>query len=153
MDSNGWKNLKENKQIEISELEKKIFSAIISKKYILTPEEHAFLKLAFSPYLFTVIERLGAHKERLDHISVTELCLEDEREFIVSLLMEDEVQGQGPALEELFLQFYKKRWKMIVKSVKIKIAEAQKLNHNQELAMIITQFQNLKQKILGKDSI
>lgn len=142
---------KKDTQIEISDLEKKIFSAIISKKYILTPEEHAFLKLAFSPYLFTVIERLGAHKERLDHISVTELCLEDEREFIVSLLMEDEVQGQGPALEELFLQFYKKRWKMIVNGVKIKIAQAQKLNHDQELKMIVNQFQNLKQKLFMKE--
>lgn len=144
-------SVKKDTQIEISDLEKKIFSAIISKKYILTPEEHAFLKLAFSPYLFTVIERLGAHKERLDHISVTELCLENEREFIVSLSMEDEVQGQGPALEELFLQFYKKRWKMIVNGVKIKIAQAQKLNHDQELKMIVNQFQNLKQKLFMKE--
>lgn len=145
--------VKHNTQIEISDLEKKIFSAIMSKKYILKPEEHAFLKLAFSSYLFPIIERLQSYKGTLDAVSVTDLCTDTQREFIVSLLMEDEVQGQGPALDELFLQFYQKRWKMIVNSVKIKIAEAQKLNHNQELEMIITQFQNLKQKIFGKDSI
>lgn len=134
-------------------MEKKIFSAIISKKYILTPEEHAFLKLAFTPYLFPIIERLQMHKDLLNNVSVTDLCTEHEKEFIVSLLMEDEVQGQGPALEELFLQFYKKRWKMIVNGVKIKIAQAQKLNRNQELETIIAQFQNLKQKLFMKDQV
>lgn len=147
-----------NTQIEISELEKKIFSGIISKKYILTPEEHAFLKLAFSPYLFPIIERLQLYANRLSDVSVTDLCIESEdarykvpKEFIVSLLMEDEVLGEGPALEELFLQFYKKRWKMIVNGVKIKIAQAQKLNRTRELETIVTQFQNLKQKLFMKD--
>ena len=143
----------QNTQIEISDLEKKIFSGILSRKYILTPEEHAFLKLAFSPYLFPIIERLQASADQLNAVSITDLCTENEREFVVSLLMEDEVQGQGPALEELFLQFYQKQWKMIVNGVKIKIAQAQKLNHNQELETIITQLQSLKQKLFGKDLI
>lgn len=150
-DVNGSEKV--NTQIEISDLEKKIFSAIISKKYILTPEEHAFLKLAFTPYLFPIIERLQEHKALLSTVSITDLCTNQEKEFIVSLLMEDEVKGQGPALEELFLQFYKKRWKMIVNGVKIKIAQAQKLNKNQELETIIAQFQNLKQKLFMKDHV
>ena len=142
-----------NTQIEISDLEKKIFSGIISKKYILTQEEHAFLKLAFTPYLFPIIERLQEHKGPLNEVSITDLCTQNEKEFIVSLLMEDEVQGQGPALEELFSQFYKKRWKMIVNGVKMKIAQAQKLNKDQELETIIAQFQNLKQKLFMKDQV
>ncbi|MBY0109680.1 MAG: DNA primase [Candidatus Babeliaceae bacterium] len=144
---------KVNTQIEISDLEKKIFSGIISRKYLLKPEEHAFLKLAFSSYLFPIIERFQAYKDQLNEVSITDLCADHEKEFIVSLLMEDEVQGQGPALEELFSQFYKKRWKMIVNGVKIKIAQAQKLNKNQELETIIAQFQNLKQKLFMKDQV
>lgn len=142
-----------NKQIEISELEKKIFSAIISKKYLLAPEEYAFLKLAFSPYLFLIIDRLQDFVRDQRPFSLVDLCPDDQRDAIIALLMEDEVQGQGPALAELFLQFYKKQWKTIVNGVKIKIARAQKLNQHDQQKVILAQFQSLKQKLFVKDEI
>ena len=138
-------------QIEISDLEKKLFSAIISSQYRLNQHEFTFLKFTCPEPLWSILER---HQEALAHNpqpAIADVCKDGERDVVMRILMEDEITGPGMVLQDLLAQFYKKQWKLLVHRIKIETHKAQKLQDFEKVTAIITQFQQLKQKFFKKD--
>ncbi len=136
---------------EISQLEKKLFSAILNHKGDIAEEDRELLRLWLPEkltYLFeSVIQARTA--QGLNVSRLFELVTDDQKEFLSGIMMES-LHEQPASFEDLLLQFYKKQWKIAVHSVKLKIYEAQQTGDSERIKKVLTQINELKKKMLRR---
>jgi DNA primase len=130
-------------------IEKKLFSAILSHKQILTIEDEVLLGLLLDAPLKKVFDAWSASKnnEGTDLIALFERLNEPEKAFISQCITEE--PGDIQLLEPAHLtQIYKKQWKKKVHGVKIKIEEAEKQGAKDQVAQLLNDLNALKTKML-----
>lgn len=137
-------------------LEKKIFSAILGYGAFMSQEDEEFLIISLPHPLNTLIKKLQEYKKRnsqFEFKSFFDELQEEEQKLVSRLLIEQDDTMTSAAFQDLFAQFQKKQWKMMVNDVKIRLAQAQQINSAEEVQKILADFQNLKQKMLRKGLI
>lgn len=137
-------------------LEKKIFSAILGYGEFVSQEDEEFLIISLPSPLNTLIKKLQEYKKnntQFEFALFFDVLLEDEKKLVSRLLVEQDGAMSSAAFQELFAQFQKKQWKMMVNDVKMKLTQAQQMNSTEEVQKILTDFQTLKQKMLRKGLI
>ncbi len=136
---------------EISQLEKKLFSAILNHKGDIAEEDRELLRLWLPEkltYLFeSVIQARTA--QGLNVSRLFELVTDDQKEFLSGIMMES-LHEQPASFEDLLLQFYKKQWKIAVHSVKLKVYDAQQSGDSERIKKVLTQINELKTKMLRR---
>ena len=111
---------------EISQLEKKLFSAILNDKAALAQEDRELLRLWLPKRLNALLESVMQAKAEhgLDINRLFETVTDEEKEVLSGIMMES-LQEQPASFEDLLLQFYRKQWKIAVHDAKLKIYDAQ----------------------------
>lgn len=129
---------------KISQLEKKLFSGILSNKDILTSNDKELLKAWLPNPLTILFEKLdtGTYDAFFDSLT------QDEKTQVSKLIIEAEDEEDSRAFEELLTHFLKKKWKNTVHHVKLKIEQAQKTGNNELVQKLLTYLETLKKKML-----
>ncbi len=150
----------ENFLKEIPHLEKKLFSAIINdssvNSSVVSGEDLAFLIRSLTPPLTQLLAKLAEQKTQqtpLDFTRYFDSLAEEERLLVSNILLEAEQQQSSYAFNELFEQFQKKQWKMIINNVKIKLAQAQQSSDTEMVKKILADFQEMKHTMIRKGLI
>ncbi|MCK9543901.1 MAG: DNA primase, partial [Novosphingobium sp.] len=128
---------------KISQLEKKIISAIIDNKEdikSIAKEDMEFLILSISPEIKELFINLVNNKDD------SELTLE-EKSVISKIVIE---ANNSNTLEQLIASFYKKQWKVLVDDIKFKIKQAEKTGDKDEINKLLSSLELLKKKILKR---
>ena len=140
----------------LSQLETKIFSAILHYPKLLNSENKTLLAAGLpDPYnnllskIIVIIEKdpnLPLHK-------IQELLTSTEQGLINQLLFALEETNIETAFEQMLLQFQKKHWKSIVLNIKMKLQQATQDCNNEEIQTIVTAFQAIKLKLLKNGNL
>lgn len=139
------------KQIPV--LEKKLFAALIQMDISLDKEDEFFLTTQLTAplaelYKYFLNFKNYNQKERFNHFF--ELLSPKQQQAISRLLLEYEMPTDQGLVMELFAQFQKKQWKMIVNDVKMKLTHASQASQPEEVQKILYEFQQLKEKMAHK---
>ncbi len=136
---------------EISQLEKKLFSAILNHKGDIAEEDRELLRLWLPEKLTYLFESVIQAKtaEGLNLSRLFELVTDEQKEFLSGIMMESLLE-QPASFEDLLLQFYKKQWKIAVHSVKLKVYDAQQTGDSERIKKVLTQINELKTKMLRR---
>lgn len=140
----------------IPKLEKMIFSAIINKIQLFNPENEEYLLEYLPNPLNILLEKLKSAKAQHPDITFTEYyaILEiQEQLFVSKILLEGELDPIQKDFDHLMIQLQKKHWKGIVTSLKVKIAQAKRENNIEKMNTIMSDFLDLKQKMIQKKLI
>lgn len=140
---------------QIGVLEKKIFSAILGYGELMSQEDEEFLIVSLPSPLNTLIKKLQDYKKNtnsFEFLSFFDSLLDAEKELVSRLLIEDD-GASSVTFQELFAQFQKKQWKLLVNDVKLKLAQAQQTKNADDVQKILHEFQIVKQKMLRKGLI
>ncbi len=140
----------ETSKLSASPLEKKLFSAILSHRNVLAPEDEVLLGLLLDTPLKKVFDAWSASKsnEGTDLIALFERLGEPEKSFISQCITQEE-PGDKELLEPAQLtQIYKKQWKKKVHDVKLRIEEAEKQGERTQVAQLLNDLNALKTKML-----
>lgn len=133
--------------LSLSSLEKNLFSAILTSGISFNEEDEAFL-LAHLPHPLTALfEKYKKNKYTFDLFLAS--LTEQERQLSTRIMLEFQHNCSLQTCEELFIEFLKKQWKMMVNDVKIKLAQTGTTD-SQALEKILTDFQNLKKSMLRR---
>lgn len=142
---------------EISILEKKLFSVIIINIMLVKKEDEEYLLEYFCPQLRDLFQKLILMKN--DPSKSTDFTsffdqLDEEEKILTSKLMLECQEYEGPEnIDYLLTQFQKKNWKSFVTNTKIKLNRADKENNRDDAALILKNFQEVKQKLLRRGLI
>lgn len=141
---------------EVPLLEKKLFSVIINNMNLLKNEDEEYLIEYASPPIRDLLLKLKTTKDEYETIDFSlffEILSTDEKVLMSQLLLEC-YEYEGPEnLDYLLTQFQKKNWKSFVTDTKIKLNRAKQENDVQSIQKILTQFQELKQKLVSRGLI
>lgn len=127
---------------EISQLEKKLFSAILYGKQIIKEEDTELLHELLpeqSTLLLDVLENPNYFE-----------TASDEEKAVLSGLMIEGTELSTSSFDELLMQFYKKQWKRVVHDVKLRVSHAQDKGDNQAVKDILTSTEALKKKMVKR---
>lgn len=140
----------------LSQLETKIFSAILHYPQLLNHENKTLLAAGLpDPYnellvkIFDIVEQdptIGLH-------AIQEKVTPFEQGLINQLLFAMQETDIQTAFEQMLLQFQKKHWKSIVVNIKMKLQKATLDSNNEEIQAIVTAFQAIKLKLLKNGNI
>ncbi len=139
---------------EISQLEKKLFSAILYHRTQLTEEDKDLISLFLDEHpkkLFNLI-RTYKEAEGADFNALFEFLDEEEKALIAQISMtNEENQKQVPQdTESVIALFYKKQWKKKVHDVKLRVYEAQQQGNGERVKFLLNDLNALKKKMLGR---
>ncbi len=140
--------------VEISQLEKKLFYAILYRRELLKEQDQDLLRLWTPKPLHTILETIIMLQatEELSLNALFETCTSEEKELLSRIIIECEDEGGAP-LQDLLIQFYKKQWKMTVHTVKLKIYDAQERGDGATVTKLLDDLTILKKKMLKRDII
>ena len=136
---------------EISQLEKKLFSAILCHKEDMKQEDAELLSLTLPEkwrHLFEALKNARTPKG-INVGTLFEQVTDEEKEFVSGLLLQESETQPGP-LNELLAQFYKKQWKRAVHDVKLRVYQAQQAGDAQQVKQALTDINELKEKMLKR---
>lgn len=136
---------------EISQLEKKLFSAILYHKGDIAQEDGELLRLWLSPKLRSLFESVARAKTEsdIDMNALFETVTDEEKELISGFMMEA-LQEKTASLQDLLVQFYKKQWKITIHNVKLRVSEAQQAGDLEAVKKVLTDINELKKKMLRR---
>lgn len=140
--------------IALSQLEKKIFHAILCKTEHLKEHDQELLRLWAPKQLHTILEMvitLQATQE-FSLNALFEKCTSEEKELLSMIIIESEEESVTP-LQDLLIQFYKKQWKMTIHNMKLKIYEAQEQGEGATVTKLLNDLTLLKEKMLGRNIV
>jgi len=132
-------------------LEKKIFSAILSRMHLLTEHNEEYLFEYLPSPLCDLLTKLKQQRDQFPSIDFTHYynqLTEDEQRYVSKALIEFEDEPEQKEFEQLLIQLQKKNWKVIVSSIKHKLAQAKKENDEAKVQKILADFLELKKKLL-----
>lgn len=130
---------------EISQLEKKLFSAILFGEIKLSPEDEELIYQWLHPELLLFLKKIKAientHKGIQGKAIFDMLEIED-KEKLSKLIIE--VDDDKNPKEHILLQFYKKKWKLMVHEVK------QKITQSDHVSELLSELEIYKKKMLRR---
>ncbi len=140
----------------IPKLEKRIFFAIMSNIHLLT-SENAWYLLHFLPSpLRDILDQLYEEKEANKGISFDQFFAQlspAEQQYTNKILLEEGVTADEGNFETLLSQLQKNHWKVIVNDIKKKIDQAKKNGQEEKVKELVTEFINLRHKLISKELI
>lgn len=148
----------DNPLAEISALEKKIFSAILSSRFTLSQEQESLLRLWLAKELPGLLDTIQKHTkpEGIDVRSLFEELTEQEKAFVSQCLSMQEIAPESETeadIQELITHFFKKQWKLTVHHVKLSISEAQQQGDSERVKKLLGELDRVKQKMQGGTSL
>lgn len=138
-----------NKELQITTLEKRLFSTIISNFDLFSSYYYLsdFFTSPFKEILNTFIE-LKKNNNNISSNDLYNTLDEDQKNIINKILLEVE-QDTSNNFSELILQFQKKNWKKITILIKQKLINAQENSDHESRDKIISDFEKLKNKFIN----
>lgn len=143
----------DKKEIEPSKLEKRIFFAIINNIQLVNGQREEYLIRYFSEPLRTLLMRIKREKEDcpgLDFAQFFQMLEEDEKRIISKIMMEQEEQVSNETFDYLVAQFQKRHWKALAHDIAIQLEQAKKSRNTDEIQKLVTEFLELKKRVLEK---
>ena len=141
----------QTKNTQETRLEKKIFCAIIHNVDLFnSPNDHYLISYMPTP-LGDILEKLKEAQDSMGSFEFTQFfdtLNENEKRYVSKLLLEHEESITQENFEQLLVQFHKKRWKQIVRSIQTKLTQAKQEGNQEKVQKILSDFITLKQKIL-----
>jgi DNA primase len=132
-------------------LEKKLFFAILNNIELLNKGNLEFM-IEYFPLPFSAILKKFRHQEArvpsMDFVSFFDTLDDHEKKFVSKVLVEFQEVPDPTLFDQLFAQFYRKNWKIMVNDMKMKLNEAQRCENVQEQQKILQSFLELKKKLL-----
>ncbi len=137
---------------QISLLEKKLFSVILSDVTLLQKTNSDYVIKHFTPPLRDILHALNkaGAEGQIDFVAFFDTLPQDQQQLVAQLLLECEDEDPSKTFEQLVIQFQKKHWKEIVHDIKMKLHEAEHEENDQKVKELLTTFQDLKKKLLSK---
>jgi DNA primase len=140
---------------QISLLEKKLFSVILSNSAVLNKSQGDYLIKHFTPPLSDILEALQqAHESSADgsvhFIDFLDSLPIESQKLVTHLLLETEEEDPSKAFDGLLVQFQKKHWKAIVYDIRMKIGQAELEENEQKVKTLLATFEELKKRLLHK---
>jgi len=148
-------NLPSNKHFHaitaISDLEKKIFCAIINNMALLNREDGQYLVDHLSSPLYTILKQLKLARQEQASFTFSQFFdqLNDhQKHWISQLLLKQEEEINEITFKQLFIQWQKQEWKKIVQNMKMKLVHVKKQGDEAKVQEILDNFAKLKQKMV-----
>lgn len=141
---------------EIPLLEKKLFSAILNNTNLVGHEDNEYLRSYLHESLqelYKKLMKLHTRDTQADFVMYFEMLTDQEKALISRLVLECHEYEEPENYAYLLEQFQKKMWKSFVADTKIHINRARQAHDQERLKKILTQFQELKEKLLRKGLI
>ncbi|MGC2310641.1 MAG: DNA primase [Candidatus Babeliaceae bacterium] len=141
---------------KITILEKKIFYAILKNEKLPNSEDLEFLFYTLTQPLNNLIKKLVFFKQNNQKQIWIEFLdmLDDQEKKLASRLILESEDILVDSFDVIFVQFFKKQWKIAVNDVKLKLVQAQEAGSDiTAIKNIVLDFQNLKQKLLRRGLI
>ena len=138
---------------QITLLEKKIFSAIISRIELLQRMDGAYLCNYVRPPLNEIVDQLKVNMKEGNTLSFHDLFYtlsETQQQLVSRILLECEEEDVVGQFDQLLIEFQKRNWKLIVQDLKGKLAKAESEKNENQAQEILTLFQELKQRLVHK---
>lgn len=140
----------------VPKVEKRIFCAIMNNMQLFNIQNEKYLLEYLPNPLCDILKKLKVLKNEHDSVDFIEFFdkLNDhEKQYVSKLLLEHEEDTQPETFEHLLLQLHKKNWKVVVHTIKTKLAEAKSSGDTENEKKIMQDFLELKQAIVGKNII
>ncbi len=134
-------------QVSVSEGEKKLFALILRQPQLLEREEIMIICNAFSEPLKNIL----VHYQKLAHKSLsqlTELLTEEEKQLTHAIIMAHDKEHNEQS-DDIIKNFVKRYWKKISAGTKEKIVQAQQINDEKQVKLLLHHMEDLKKKILN----
>lgn len=138
--------------LEISRLEKKIFCAIIHNMQLFNKKDINTL-IDYLPAttrdLFVALKEYShTHTGTFDMSIFLEKYRSKEREYLSSIILEEEEIVDEHSFDKLIVQLKKQWWKTISHHIKEAIVEAKKMQDTQKVERLLNDFVLLQQKVV-----
>ena len=131
-------------------LENKIFFSIMNNIQLINKENEEFLITYLPQPQCDILKKLQEEKgPGLGFIQFFEMLSASEQQFVSKTLLETQEDIQANIFDQLLAQLQKKHWKLIVNNIKIKLEAAKQAGNDKEMALIMSNFTDLKKKIIG----
>lgn len=134
----------------LENFEKRLFSAILSRYEPLPEEDHEFLETVLSEKAKVLFKKVMHIKQANPNASTSDifLLLTDEEMRVVSgLLLE---HSSGLTLKSILTQWYRKQWKQMNHTIKLKIETAQKAGDIGQVKELLIELEELKKKMIQR---
>ncbi len=136
---------------QVPKLEKKIFCAIMHNMQLFN-RGNAQLLIDYLPSpLRNILNQLHNQQKKhaeIELITFFEVLDEQQKQYIIKLLLEEQEIVGEPAFKQLLTQLHKKQWKIIVHNIKIKLTEAKQEGNHEKVTQILQDFLDLQHKIM-----
>ena len=140
--------MKIRRKSNLSQLEKNLFSAILSLKVTLTDDDKTLLMRWLSSPLPLLLEKLEATLLGGNQGFTCDSLEQQEKEFVSRIALEAEDEGNESSYNHLLIQFYKKQWKIVVYDVRLSMEEAQKRGDSAMVKKLLSDIDSLKKKMV-----
>lgn len=137
-------------------LEKTIFCAIMNNIDLFNNTNEKYLLEYFPSSLRDILTKLKLAKEetqRINFVDFFDKLSNTEKNYVSKLLLEHEEEIFADTFEQLIMQLHKKNWKVIVHTIKTKIAQAKNNGDTASMTRIMQDFLELKQTMIRKNII
>jgi len=131
----------------ITEGEKKLFVLLLEQPTLLEREDITIMLNAFSEPLKTILSKYLNLAEK--SFSQLEELLEPEEKQLTHTLIMAHAKVHNQNIEQTIHTFVKQQWKKIASATKEKIVQAQQLEDQQQVTVLLKQLQELKKKLLN----
>lgn len=148
--------IREQPEQGAGKLEKTVFCAIMNNAELFNNTNEKYLLQYLPNPLRDILEKLKIIKDEHGFIKFVDFFdrLSDiEKNYVSKLLLEHEQEVLPATFEQLIMQLHKKNWKVIVHTIKEKIAQAKNNGDLVGVARIMQDFQELKQAMMRKNTI
>lgn len=140
-------------ELEPTKLEKRIFFAIINNIQLVNGHREEYLIRYFSEPLRTLLMRIKQEKEKspgLDFAQFFDMLEIGDKRIISKIIMEQEEQVSGETFDRLVAEFQKRHWKVMAHDIAIQLEQAKKSRNADEVQKLVTEFLELKKRVLEK---
>lgn len=137
-------------------LEKTVFCAIMNNIELFNNSNEKYLIEYLPNPLRDILKKLKMIKEEapnMNFVAFFDKLSDTEKNYVSKLLFEHEEEILPETFEQLIMQLHKKNWKVIVHSIKTKIAQAKSDGDTAGMAQIMQDFLELKQTMIRKNII
>jgi len=135
----------------ISDLEKNIFCAIINNTTLFNRENGQYLLDHLPPPLCVMLKQLtlaikqdasSAFSQFFDQLN------EQQKHWVSQLLLKQEEEISETTFNQLYIQWQKQQWKIMVQNIKMKLMQLKQQGDKEKIQEILDDFTKLKQKMV-----
>jgi len=135
----------------LSDLEKKIFCAIINNMTLLNGENGQYLVDHLPSPLSTILKQLKLVRQERTSFTFSQFfdqLNEHQKHWVSQLLLKQEEEINEITFKQLFIQWQKQQWKIIVQNIKMKLVQVKQQGDEAKVEEILDNFTKLKQKMV-----